>query len=99
MIRILRLNTRSLSNCRAGVPINDVLVRFKDLTITGQVEIKTHKSPHVTQQLRDATKVSTSRCFCIYEPALPVRVDLEYVSLLFCLLTTSTKYVWRRKEL
>ncbi|GAB4822452.1 hypothetical protein N2152v2_009498 [Parachlorella kessleri] len=45
---------------KAGVPINDVLVRFKDLTITGQVEIKTHKSPHLTQQLRDATKAVAS---------------------------------------
>lgn len=45
--------------CRVGIPISDVTVRFKNLTITGVVEVKTHRSPRLTDQLKLAYKVGT----------------------------------------
>jgi hypothetical protein len=58
--------------CSAGVPINDVLVRFKNMTITGQVAVKTHKSPHLRDQLRDAYKVRVTggggHAICTHAP-------------------------------
>ncbi len=60
--------------CSAGVPINDVLVRFKNMEIMGQVAIKTHKSPHLRDQLRDAYKVRIAggggRAICTHAPGV-----------------------------
>lgn len=46
-----------LPTCRAGVPVSDVTVRFRNMTVTGLVQLKTHKSPHLRDQIKSAVKV------------------------------------------
>lgn len=45
------------ARCRAGVAFDQVVVRWRELTITGMVEVKVPSSPHPMDKLRQGWKV------------------------------------------